>query len=171
MGQELIQSIFHRKEVILLIPGAALIVPVQCLLMINGESRSVRYTGSSIPDTEKQIKTEFTRITTSDGLFNLPDNNNISVRISILQKNTLLSSLSMAVRIQRIYITAGQGTIHPGMPGTELSRFTVDHRGSGQFGSRGNDYLHRNLGKWEILDYADAVKWLLTKHMLTDSRK
>ncbi len=41
--------------------------------------------------------------------------------------------------------------------------FTVDHRGSGQFGKKGLDYLYRSLGKWEILDYEDAVKWLRQK--------
>jgi dipeptidyl-peptidase-4 len=41
--------------------------------------------------------------------------------------------------------------------------FKVDHRGSGHFGKKGLDYLYRSLGKWEILDYEDAVKWLLKK--------
>ena len=48
--------------------------------------------------------------------------------------------------------------------------FTVDHRGSGQFGKKGLDYMHRSLGKWEILDYADAVKWLRQKPFVDASR-
>jgi dipeptidyl-peptidase-4 len=48
--------------------------------------------------------------------------------------------------------------------------FTVDHRGSGQFGKIGLDYLHRSLGKWEILDYEDAVKWLRTKPYVDGAR-
>jgi dipeptidyl-peptidase-4 len=48
--------------------------------------------------------------------------------------------------------------------------FTVDHRGSGQFGKKGLDYLHRCLGKWEVLDYQDAVKWLRTKPYVDASR-
>jgi dipeptidyl-peptidase-4 len=37
---------------------------------------------------------------------------------------------------------------------------TVDHRGSGHFGKKGMDVMHRCLGKWEIADYASAVSWL-----------
>jgi len=36
----------------------------------------------------------------------------------------------------------------------------VDHRGSGLLGRKGQDAMHRNLGKWEIHDYIAAVKWL-----------
>ncbi len=30
--------------------------------------------------------------------------------------------------------------------------------------------MYRCLGKWEILDYADAVKWLLTKPFVDGNR-
>ena len=52
----------------------------------------------------------------------------------------------------------------------DIITFTVDHRGSGQFGMKGMDYLYRNLGKWEILDYEDAVKWLRTKPYVDSTR-
>ncbi len=38
--------------------------------------------------------------------------------------------------------------------------FTVDHRGSAHFGKKGMALMHRNLGKWELHDYIEAVKWL-----------
>lgn len=41
-----------------------------------------------------------------------------------------------------------------------LIQFTVDHRGSGHFGKKGAALMHRNLGKWEMNDYIEAVKWL-----------
>lgn len=40
---------------------------------------------------------------------------------------------------------------------------SVDHRGSGHFGKEGMALMHRNLGKWEMNDYIEAVKWLHTK--------
>jgi len=40
--------------------------------------------------------------------------------------------------------------------------FSVDHRGSGHFGKKGMDLMHRNLGKWEMHDYIEAVKYLRT---------
>jgi dipeptidyl-peptidase-4 len=36
----------------------------------------------------------------------------------------------------------------------------VDHRGSYHFGKTGQSLMHRNLGKWEMNDYIQAVKWL-----------
>ena len=35
---------------------------------------------------------------------------------------------------------------------------------------KGIDYMYRNLGKWEILDYEDAVKWLRTKPYVDSTR-
>lgn len=46
----------------------------------------------------------------------------------------------------------------------------VDHRGSGVFGKKGLDYMHRSLGKWEISDYSDAVKWLRQQPWVDSSR-
>ncbi|MGB2844565.1 MAG: prolyl oligopeptidase family serine peptidase, partial [Candidatus Aminicenantaceae bacterium] len=41
--------------------------------------------------------------------------------------------------------------------------FSVDHRGSGHFGKKGMSLMHRNLGKWEMHDLIEAVKWLHKK--------
>lgn len=41
--------------------------------------------------------------------------------------------------------------------------FSVDHRGSGHFGKKGISLMHRSLGKWEMHDLIEAVKWLHEK--------
>lgn len=41
-----------------------------------------------------------------------------------------------------------------------LIRISIDHRGSGHCGKKGMDYMHRNLGKWEMADYIAWVEWL-----------
>jgi dipeptidyl-peptidase-4 len=38
----------------------------------------------------------------------------------------------------------------------------VDHRGSGHFGKKGMDEMHRQLGKWEIHDYKEVALYLTT---------
>ncbi len=48
--------------------------------------------------------------------------------------------------------------------------FTVDHRASGKFGKKGMDYMHRSLGKWEMNDYIEAVKWLRQKAFVDETR-
>jgi len=40
---------------------------------------------------------------------------------------------------------------------------SVDHRSSGHFGKKGVALMHRSLGKWEMHDLIEAVKWLREK--------
>jgi len=47
---------------------------------------------------------------------------------------------------------------------------SVDHRGSGHFGKKGEAMMHRYLGKWEMHDYIAAVKWLKQKPFVDSSR-
>jgi dipeptidyl-peptidase-4 len=51
-----------------------------------------------------------------------------------------------------------------------IIRFAVDHRGSGHFGKKGLNQIHRVLGKYDIGDYIEAVKWL-RKHKFVDATK
>jgi dipeptidyl-peptidase-4 len=44
----------------------------------------------------------------------------------------------------------------------DIIYFIVDHRGSEHFGKKGMSLMHRNLGKWEMNDYIEAVKYLKT---------
>jgi dipeptidyl-peptidase-4 len=46
----------------------------------------------------------------------------------------------------------------------------VDHRGSGHFGKKGMDAMHRCLGKWEIADYSSAAAYLRTLPFVDGSR-
>ncbi|MGB5893601.1 MAG: prolyl oligopeptidase family serine peptidase [Ignavibacteriaceae bacterium] len=48
--------------------------------------------------------------------------------------------------------------------------FTVDHRGSSHFGKKGTSLMHRNLGKWEMNDYIEAVKWLRELPFVDETR-
>jgi len=47
---------------------------------------------------------------------------------------------------------------------------SVDHRGSGHFGKAGSSQMHRNLGKWEMNDYIEAVKWLKSKSFIDGNK-
>ncbi|MFQ6069423.1 MAG: S9 family peptidase [Candidatus Aminicenantales bacterium] len=47
---------------------------------------------------------------------------------------------------------------------------SVDHRGSGHFGKKGMSLMHRNLGKWEMNDLIEAVKWLSKKAFVDTQR-
>lgn len=47
---------------------------------------------------------------------------------------------------------------------------SVDHRGSGHFGKKGTALMHRNLGRWEMNDLIQAVKWLRQKPFVDGSK-
>ncbi len=47
---------------------------------------------------------------------------------------------------------------------------SVDHRGTGHFGKEGMSLMHRNLGKWEMNDYIETVKWLYTKSFVDKTK-
>jgi dipeptidyl-peptidase-4 len=46
----------------------------------------------------------------------------------------------------------------------------IDHRGSGHFGKKGMEYMHRNLGKWEMHDLISGIKWLRTLPFIDSTR-
>ncbi|MBG0859325.1 MAG: DPP IV N-terminal domain-containing protein [Bacteroidales bacterium] len=120
-------------------------------------------------DPAKHSKAEMVKIMTSDGLFNMPAIITYPLNFDPLQKYPVIFT---------IYGGPDSKNVTNRWPGTSPSwysqngivTFTVDHRGSGQFGKKGLDYMHRSLGKWEILDYIDAVKWLLTKSFADSTR-
>ncbi len=51
-----------------------------------------------------------------------------------------------------------------------IIRVFMDHRGSGRFGKQGTDYLFRALGKWEMNDLVEGVKYLKTLEYVDPDR-
>lgn len=120
-------------------------------------------------DPSKNSRAEMVRIMTSDGFFNMPAIITYPLNFDPSKKYPVIFA---------IYGGPDAKNINNRWPGNNPSwnsqngiiTFSVDHRGSGQFGKKGLDYLYRSLGKWEILDYEDAVKWLRSKPFV-DSTK
>jgi dipeptidyl-peptidase-4 len=125
-------------------------------------------------DITRNSKSELLKIPTSDGLFNIPAIITFPVNFDPSKKYPVVFTIyggpgdlnSMSRKLSNTW----QG-IDPSWYSTNgIITFKVDHRGSGHFGKRGLDYLYRSLGKWEILDYEDAVKWLLAKPYIDGTR-
>lgn len=62
--------------------------------------------------------------------------------------------------VRNMYSFRGLGPHYMAQLG--IIQLAVDHRGSGHFGKKGMDLMYRNLGKWEMNDYIEAVKYLRT---------
>lgn len=111
-------------------------------------------------DPSKNSRQEMVRIPTSDGLFNMPAIITYPINFDATKKYPVIFRIYGGPDSKNVY-NRWQGNSPSWDSQNGIITFTVDHRGSGHFGKRGLDYLHRCLGKWEILDYEDAVKWLL----------
>lgn len=114
-------------------------------------------------------KSEMVRIPTADGLFSMPAIITYPLGFDASRKYPVIFRIYGGPDSKNVY-NRWQGNNPSWDSRNGIITFTVDHRGSGHFGKRGLDYMHRSLGKWEILDYQDAVKWLLEKPYIDGSR-
>lgn len=120
-------------------------------------------------DPAKNSKAELVKIMTSDGLFNMPAIITYPLNFDPSEKYPVIFDIYGGPDSKNVN-NEWQGSSPSWYSRNGIITFTVDHRGSGQFGKKGLDYMHRSLGKWEILDYEDAVKWLLTKPYVDSAR-
>lgn len=120
-------------------------------------------------DPEKNSKPELFRITTSDGLFNMPAVITYPLNFDPSKKYPVIFTIYGGPDSKNVS-NKWQGNTPSWYSKNGIITFTVDHRGSGQFGKKGLDYLYRSLGKWEILDYEDAVRWLRSKSFVDSTR-
>jgi dipeptidyl-peptidase-4 len=115
-------------------------------------------------------KAEYLRIKTSDGLFDMPAIITYPVNFDATKKYPVVFTIYGGPNSKNITSNRWQGNYQSWYSQHGIITFTVDHRGSGHFGKKGLDYLYRCLGKWEILDYEDAVRWLLAKPYVDGTR-
>jgi dipeptidyl-peptidase 4 len=109
-------------------------------------------------------KTEIVRVKSEDGLFDLP--------VSITYPLNFDPSKRYPVLIN-IYGGPNAGTVYdrwkPVGGNTQwlaqegMIQVAFDNRSSGHFGKKGLNYIHRQLGKYEIEDYMACGKWLRAK--------
>jgi len=120
-------------------------------------------------DPVKNSRAEMIRIPTADGLFNMPAIITFPLNFDPAGKYPVVFTIYGGPDSKNVS-NRWQGNNASWYAQNGIITFSVDHRGSGQFGKKGLDYLHRSLGKWEILDYADAVRWLRSKTFVDPSR-
>jgi dipeptidyl-peptidase-4 len=108
-------------------------------------------------------KTELIRIKSEDGLFELPAVVTWPANMDPNKKYPMLVS---------IYGGPNAGTVWDGWAWNANRQFyaeegliqvAFDHRASGHFGKAGVNYMHRNLGYWEMKDYMTMAKWFIEK--------
>jgi dipeptidyl-peptidase-4 len=114
-------------------------------------------------------KTAYFTIPSEDGKFDLP--------IIITYPVDFDESKAYPV-IMSIYGGPDAGTVRNTWKGTSnqywakegIIQVACDHRASGHFGKQGVAWMHRNLGKWELVDYITVAKWLKAKSWVADDK-
>jgi dipeptidyl-peptidase-4 len=131
--------------------------------LINNKGKMILDLGDSKGadfDNVEMAKTEIIRIPSEDGKYQLP--------IRITWPLNFDPSKKYPVMIN-IYGGPNAGTVRDGWQFNGqtqwwakegLIQVAMDHRASGHFGKEGINYMHRNLGKWELTDWITIVKWL-----------
>lgn len=108
-------------------------------------------------DPEKHVKREYFRIPTDDG-FNLPAVIAYPLNFDTNKKYPVIFSIYGGPDAGGIRSSFSNNPNWYAQNGIIV--FQIDHRASGHFGKEGLDYMWRNLGKWEMEDYIEGVKWL-----------
>ncbi|MFK7775543.1 MAG: DPP IV N-terminal domain-containing protein [Saprospiraceae bacterium] len=131
--------------------------------LFNTNGKEIKEIGKSTKDInqEKGFTVEFFTVPSTDG-FDLPAYWVLPPNFDKNKKYPVIFDIYGGPDAGGVYNRFRNYTWNP-IYEEGVIRFTVDHRGSGKFGKKGLDYLHRSLGEWEIHDYIEAVKWLEEK--------
>lgn len=114
-------------------------------------------------------KTELVRVPTSDG-FQLPVVIKYPTHYDPGKRYPVMISIYGGPNAGRVYDRWSYAPQEQWYAQEGLLQVGIDHRGSGHFGKVGQNFMHRNLGKWEMEDYGTVVKWLIEKG-LVDPKK
>ena len=143
------------------------------MTLVNNHGKIIKELGDSKAagfDNVNIATTEFLRVKSDDGLFDLPMKVTWPIHMDPTKKYPVLIS---------IYGGPDAGTCWDSwtLTGTQqwyakegLIQVIMDHRASGHFGKEGVNYMHRDLGHWELVDYATMVQWLIANKQ-ADSTK
>jgi dipeptidyl-peptidase-4 len=143
----------------------------QKMAVCSNKGKVIRELGDSKGkefDDYELAKTELVHFTSPDG-YSLPVLITLPLDLDPSKKYPVLIS---------IYGGPNSGTVMDGWKGINnqwmakegMIQVSVDHRGSGHFGKEGVALMYRNLGKWEMNDYIECVKWLRTKPYVDEKK-
>ncbi len=115
-------------------------------------------------------KKELHRVKSADGLFDLPVTITYPINFDPNKKYPVLVSIYGGPNAGRIMDTWGSSATEIWWAQEGLIQVVFDNRSSGHFGKKGMNYIHRQLGKYEIEDYMQCGKWLKEKSFIDGNR-
>ncbi len=142
------------------------------LELFNGDGESIKLIGdrkTEIFDEYKLGITELFTITTSDGV-ELPAKWVLPPDFDKTQKYPVIFSVYGGPGVKDVKNDFYRFLDRFFIAQNEIIYFVIDHRGSAHFGKKGTSLMYRNLGKWEMNDYIEAVKWLRELPFVDETR-
>jgi len=109
-------------------------------------------------------------VKSADGLFDLPVVITYPVPFDPNKKYPVLISIYGGPNAGRIMDTWQSNAQESWWAQEGMIQVVFDNRSSGHFGKKGMNYIHRQMGKYEIEDYIQCGKWLKEKSFVDGSR-
>ena len=134
------------------------------MALVDNKGKQLRELGNAKGEAFESTsiaKTELLRVKSEDGKYDLP--------LRIVWPANYDKNKKYPVMIS-IYGGPNAGTVYDGWQlnmqqqwwaKEGMIQVAMDHRASGHFGKEGINYMHRNLGYWEMKDWITIVKWLI----------
>jgi dipeptidyl-peptidase-4 len=115
-------------------------------------------------------QTEFITVKSDDGKYDLPMRVTLPVKMEKGKKYPVLIHVYGGPSYVNVNEGWSSGSMSSWYAYEGLIQVALDHRGSLHFGKKGQDEMHRNLGKVEVMDYSTCVKWLIENAQVDPER-
>jgi dipeptidyl-peptidase-4 len=134
------------------------------MALVDNNGKVIRELGSlqgSEMSNYNVAKTELIRIKSADGLYELPALVTWPMNMGPNKKYPILISVYGGPNAGNVWDTWTWNANRQFMSNEGLIQVAFDHRASGHFGKQGVNYMHKNLGYWEMEDYKTMAKWFI----------
>ncbi|WP_052324260.1 DPP IV N-terminal domain-containing protein [Flavihumibacter sp. ZG627] len=113
---------------------------------------------------------ELKRVKSADGLFDLPVLITYPIGFDPAKKYPVMVNIYGGPNAGTVYDTYRMGATDIWWAQEGIIQVAIDNRSSGHFGKKGMNFIHRQLGMYEIEDYMTAAKWLGTQPWVDASK-
>jgi dipeptidyl-peptidase-4 len=143
------------------------------MALVNNKGKIIKELGDSKAasfDDYMLAKTELIRVKSDDGLYDLPMKVTWPLNMDPAKKYPVLISIYGGPNAGTCWDNWSLNGQQQWYAKEGLIQVVMDHRASGHFGKEGVNYMHRDLGDWELVDYSTMVKWLIANKQADASK-
>ncbi|MBI1342904.1 MAG: prolyl oligopeptidase family serine peptidase [Terrimonas sp.] len=143
------------------------------MVLMDMKGKLIRELGNAKGDAFNEYnkpRSEIVRVKSADGLFDLPVRITYPINFDPNKKYPVLASIYGGPNAGTVYDTYRSFPQETWWAQEGMIQVAFDNRSSGHFGKKGMDFIHRQLGKYEIEDYMQCAKWLRDKPFVDGNR-